>query len=107
MRAIQKETRRSWLMFGTGALLSLPALAEDPDHRHDTVMEEPRPPALEGGVTAVFQHADDRRVEDEVVASLDLVATLPGGPGGVDAVRRGQHHAEDARGFVRAAWGER
>lgn len=81
MRAIQKETGRSWLMFGAGALLSLPALAEDPDHRHGTVMEEPRPPAFEGGVTAVFQHADDRRVEDEVVASLDLVATLPAGPG--------------------------
>lgn len=81
MRAIQKETRNSLLMFSAGALFSLPALAEDPDHRHGTVTEEPRPPAIEGGVTAVFQHADDRRIEDEVVASLDLVATLPAGPG--------------------------
>lgn len=79
MCTTQKRARYS--LFSAGALLSLSAVAEDPDHRHGTVMEEPRPPAFEGGITAVFQRADDRRIEDEVVASLDLVATLPAGPG--------------------------
>lgn len=35
----------------------------------------------EGGVTAVFQHADDSRADTEVTASADLVATLAMGRG--------------------------
>lgn len=68
-------------MFVAGVLLSLPALAEDPGHRHGAAPEEPRPLTFEGGITGVFQHADDKRIKDEAVASLDLVITLPAGPG--------------------------
>ena len=40
-----------------------------------------RPAEIEGGVTAVYQYADDSRVDDEFVGSLDLVVSVPFGPG--------------------------
>ena len=36
---------------------------------------------IEGGVTAVYQYADDDRVDSELIGSLDLVVTLEAGPG--------------------------
>jgi len=36
---------------------------------------------VEGGVTVTYQYADDSRLDDEVLGSADLVATVPAGPG--------------------------
>lgn len=36
---------------------------------------------LEGGFTLITQHADDRRIDDETLISIDLLATLPAGAG--------------------------
>lgn len=81
MRAIQRETKLSWLMFGAGALLSLSVFAEDPDYQYGAATEEPGSSAAEGGITAEFQHADDRRIKDEAFASFDFVATMAAGAG--------------------------
>ena len=48
--------------------------------RHGAVPGWP-PSTVEAGITLVGQRAGDRRVEDEITASMDLVLTLDHGPG--------------------------
>ena len=56
----------------------------DPEHievRHGAVTEEEHPVAVEGGITAVLQRADDSAIDSELLASFDLVTTFPAGGG--------------------------
>lgn len=73
--------KRLWATLGIATLASLPAHAEDVDHLHGIGREEPAASSFEGGITAVFQHARDSRINNEVGASFDLVASMPAGPG--------------------------
>ncbi len=58
------------------------AWADEVDERHGAVHEDAaRGVEFEGGFTATAQHADDSAVDDELFGSLDLVATVPAGPG--------------------------
>ena len=62
-----------------------PALAEpNPEYieaRHGAVTMPDQPIAVEGGITAVLQVPNDKRVDAELVGSFDLVTTLPAGDG--------------------------
>lgn len=56
----------------------------DPEHievRHGAVTEQEHPVAVEGGITAVLQRADDSAVDSELLASFDLVTTFPAAGG--------------------------
>ena len=56
--------------------------AEPVDERHGAVHEDiARAVEFDGGITLTAQHADDNAVDDELFGSLDLVATVPAGPG--------------------------
>ncbi len=64
-----------------GALLFAPiVLADLPDARHGSIPDGRRILSFEGGLTTTWQHTEDG-AEDELLASLDLVATLPQGDG--------------------------
>ncbi len=62
-------------------LASTGAGADDVEVRHGQVRDGRTDLSFETGVTGTFQHASDPRVGDEFQGSLDLVATLPMGPG--------------------------
>lgn len=65
------------LLCGIGAVM-----ADEVDARHGAVHDGvKRAVEFEGGVTATAQHADDSAVDDELFGSLDLVTTIPAGPG--------------------------
>lgn len=67
------------LLCGGGA-----AMADEVDERHGAVHDgEKRAVAFEGGITVTVQHADDNAVDEELFGSLDLVTTIPAGPGQV------------------------
>lgn len=71
---------RNWKWMGLlGAAVLTPLQAEQVDQRHGAVVAGHA--AVEGGITATYQWADDSAVDDEAFASLDLVATLAAGPG--------------------------
>lgn len=61
------------------------ALAEpNPEYieaRHGAVTMPDQPIAVEGGITAVLQVPDDKRIDAELVSSFDLVTTLTAGGG--------------------------
>ena len=78
-------TIRNPLWVLAAAVFSLPVLAdpgpEPIEGRHGAVIMPEHPVAVEGGMTAVLQAADDSRVDSELTASFDLVTTLPAGGG--------------------------
>lgn len=56
----------------------------NPEHievRHGAVTEQEHSVAVEGGITAVLQSADDKAIDSELLASFDLVTTIPAGGG--------------------------
>ncbi len=59
---------------------------------------------VEGGVTAVYQNADDGRVDSELIGSLDLVVTLDAGPGAFTLYVEGNTTPQS--GHVAAVLGE-
>jgi porin len=68
------------------ALGTTPFALADPspeyiEARHGAVTMPDQPIAVEGGITAVLQVPDDKRIDAELVSSFDLVTTLPAGDG--------------------------
>jgi len=56
----------------------------DPEHievRHGAVIEQEQAVGVEGGFTTVLQSADDKAIDDELLASFDLVTTFPAAGG--------------------------
>ncbi len=51
------------------------------DSRHGTVEDGKQRLSFEGGLTTTWQHADSAGIGDEMLGSLDLVATMPKGGG--------------------------
>ena len=73
---------RSYLLSSLMILLTTPVWsAEIVGSRHGSIPAMSEAISVESGITVTFQHASDSRVEDELLASFDLVSTLPAGNG--------------------------
>jgi hypothetical protein len=78
----QSRSSLSHAILISTTLLATPLLfADEPDTRHGAVEDGHKDLSFEGGITLTGQHASDGRIDAELSASLDLVATLPMGPG--------------------------
>ncbi len=75
------DVAKGVLMAGT-VLFSGMAVGDPPDVRHGSVPDGRQVLSFEGGLVMTWQHAGAvRAANDELLASLDLVATLPKGNG--------------------------
>ncbi|TDY03652.1 carbohydrate porin [Thiohalophilus thiocyanatoxydans] len=55
--------------------------ADEPQIRHGVLLEREGDIQVQGGLTATYQNANDKRIEEEGLVSVDLVAELPVGNG--------------------------
>lgn len=63
-------------------IISLDGLAaQDLGTRHGSIPAKVNGMMVEAGAVMTMQHASDPRIDDELLASLDIVSTIPSGPG--------------------------
>ncbi len=81
MPAAMKYLRLRWLLTVSIALLHAAIQADERDRRHGAIFDGFRDFRIEGAATLTARHAPAAPEENEFQASIDLVMTLPMGPG--------------------------